>query len=392
MKHALRITSLSVFLIIVASCSNTSSHRFSKKINNAGVEVCTSSGGPKYADPLYTLEETLSLGGEAPEPKLFQPFGVLVDDERYLYFIDEQRIKKFSPHGEFVSYIGRIGQGPGEITNPRLAVILGDTLYADQFQWSGSRKYELFKTDGTYIDRIVHPRLKVEPAPGQRKYTAGPLGPFSFLFYVETPLEPGFGGPAEWSYGIADRQGNVLTMLEVDIEPFTSWIRKENGGTVAPYTVGAESYIFDSIYILSGVGARIDQFTLNGELKRILHLQFEREPVDDEDIAGVLKSLTRPGVPAILDAGDFPEYKPVACSVIEDDQGRLWVKKGADYYSGRKGAASYMIFSQAGEYLADQVFPCDVSVIKGGKAYGFTATQDDEIIFKCFSLIGSGKE
>lgn len=387
MKISKHMTMLMIMILILASCSNSPKHTFTKEINENNIEICTNSGGPKFIKSLYTIEETLSLGGEEPEPKLFQPYGVLVDDQGFLFFIDEYRIKKFSPQGDFISLISQPGQGPGEITNPRLEAIIGDTLYVDQFVWSGRRKYELFNTDGKYIERIFHPRLKVEQKQGRRKYTLGPIGPSKFLFYTQNPIETGNFTVDLCKYGIADRDGNIIKMLDLQIEPFSSWIKKENGSTIAPFIVGAEAFLSRNIYILSGIGEKIHQFSLEGELQRVTHLNLPQEPVTAADIAQVLKSRERPGLPTMLESTDFPEKKPIACSIIEDDEGHIWVKKGADYYSALKESATYMLFSAEGEYLADQTFPCDVSIIKKGMVYGFTKTENDLMIFKRFILI-----
>ena len=89
MKISKHMTMLMIMILISASCSNSPKHTFTKKINENNIEICMNSGGPKFIKSLYTIEETLSLGGEEPEPKLFQPYGVLVDDEGFLFFIDE---------------------------------------------------------------------------------------------------------------------------------------------------------------------------------------------------------------------------------------------------------------------------------------------------------------
>ncbi len=191
MKIAQCISILILTVFIVLSCSTSPSHTFTKEIDENNIEICTNSGEPKFTESLYTIEESLSLGGEEPEPKLFQPYGVLVDDEGSLFFVDEGRIKKFSSKGEFISFISQPGQGPGEVTHPKLEAIIGDTLYVAQSMWSGRRKYELYHTDGRHIERVMHPKLKIEKKPGGRKYTVGPIGSFKFLFYTQVPIETG---------------------------------------------------------------------------------------------------------------------------------------------------------------------------------------------------------
>ena len=72
-------------LFVLISCSKKGAHEFTTSIGDDGVEICVNSGGPKYAEPLYDIEETLSLGGEEPEPKLYQPFNFLIGDDSTIY-------------------------------------------------------------------------------------------------------------------------------------------------------------------------------------------------------------------------------------------------------------------------------------------------------------------
>ena len=53
-----------IMLFVFIACSKEGAHKFITSINEEGVEICVNSGGPKYSEPLYDIEETLSLGGE----------------------------------------------------------------------------------------------------------------------------------------------------------------------------------------------------------------------------------------------------------------------------------------------------------------------------------------
>ena len=98
-----------LYVLALVFCAPKKHHQFTRTIEN-DIDICTNSIGPKYTEPLYEIEELLSLGGEEPEPKLYQPFGdCLVDDEGNIFFSDEDRIKKFDSDGNFLQFIGRPG-------------------------------------------------------------------------------------------------------------------------------------------------------------------------------------------------------------------------------------------------------------------------------------------
>ncbi len=163
MKNYYFILHILLYLSVLnISCSRESSHSFSKKVRNDGVEICVNKKTPLYDTPIYDIRETLSLGGESHVPKLYQSYNFFVDNDGCLYFTDEKRVKKFDSEGNFLFLIGDRGDGPGEIKNPRLITIIDNILFVGESSWRGNRKYELFKLDGKFIRRMYAPTIKMK--------------------------------------------------------------------------------------------------------------------------------------------------------------------------------------------------------------------------------------
>ena len=74
--------------------------------------------------------------------------------------------------------------------------------------------------------------------------------------------------------------------------------------------------------------------------------------------------------------------------IIVDDEHRLWLKKGSDYYGNPEGTITYMLISAEGEYLTDQTFPCEIEVVRNGMAYGYVIHDDGVRVLKRFRLVG----
>jgi len=104
-----------------------STHRFDVETID-GVEVAITRGGPRFTEPLFTLEEQLTLVQEMSDEEslLYRPRGFArgADGNYYVADSGNGRIAVFSDTGRFLRAIGREGQGPGEFSDS--IVLQGD--------------------------------------------------------------------------------------------------------------------------------------------------------------------------------------------------------------------------------------------------------------------------
>ena len=131
------------FLVVFLFASFAFSQNFIVETRDDGVKICINKNGPSSDKQLYRFKETLSLGGEEPSPKLYMPSQCLVDGIGIMYVVDEKMIKKIDPNGNDIVFISKVGNGPGELRNPRLICIYNDTLITHDFS---SKYFELFYT------------------------------------------------------------------------------------------------------------------------------------------------------------------------------------------------------------------------------------------------------
>ncbi|MCH8286734.1 hypothetical protein IIB79_09450 [candidate division KSB1 bacterium] len=383
-----------LFVMLSFNCSSTETDPFIDSMLAKGIDAKLVSAYPESGSPLFSFEEVLSLGGDVPNPQLFQPVErCLVDDEGNIYFNDERRVKKFSPEGNFLHYLGDIGEGPGEILWPVLVSIVNDLVYLGDRQ--SFENFEVFSTDGEYMERMKYKEVKNELMPKKRYTSILYLGNDKFLFegnQYET-REDGFLF-RDRNYGFADREGIILKNLDINMEPIITEFFNGNLGMQRPLTPEKCPVIFrDNLYMLSRNGKDIYIFNRAGDLLKVFRLNTLEQVTSQEDIDEIYERTRRssdPGLISILDLVGIPETKPAVCDIIVDDNDLIWLRRGDTFRNYntaiRDEKFTYVILTQDGEYLGDQVLPVKLSTVKGGYAYGFLKTEDGFSVFKKYRL------
>jgi len=108
---------------------------------------------PWYGEFNFVLEEEKFIKeSEDDERYMFkQIWDFVIDSRGFAYLLDERRIIKFNPRGEFMAIIGRIGKGPGEFMAPyKLSLDEKDNLYVKDQRAS----VVVFNHDGAFKEVI----------------------------------------------------------------------------------------------------------------------------------------------------------------------------------------------------------------------------------------------
>jgi sugar lactone lactonase YvrE len=114
-------------------------------------------GGIWGSDPKVELRLVRTIGDIDVEDENLafrSPNDIVLDSTGNMYILDagNSRIQKLSPEGNFISSIGRKGQGPGEFNYPRSVEI--DAKYNLYVFDAGNRRIQIFTSDGDVLKTI----------------------------------------------------------------------------------------------------------------------------------------------------------------------------------------------------------------------------------------------
>lgn len=155
------LSSLMSFLLLLSIGCNREvtdrRHRFRVTIEN-GIEIATTTGGPKFDGELFRYEHILTLkeDPENDESLLSHPL-VFTRDETGMYYVldtSQRRIAVFDNSGRFVRSIGRRGHGPGEFATSALQYVRNGVISILDWQLS---RVTRFSTGGQLIDIVQKP-------------------------------------------------------------------------------------------------------------------------------------------------------------------------------------------------------------------------------------------
>lgn len=393
MKRFAVVIPVAMSLFLLIQCSEKVDDPFIVSMIERGVDAKLVSGIPETDEQLYRIEEVLSIGGEEPVPALFMPNEVLVDNSEYLYFTDEDRIKKFSPDGKFIKMIGDKGQGPGEIDYPKFEGIFDEMLVIGQYMYTGGGglRSEAFNLNGDPVKRIHHPLIKEGLFPKARNNYVNYIDDNKFLFYSSLRETTTDGLVySDLKYGFVDGEGKVIKELLFEIEPIHTAYQFANSGMSRPLTMSRCSVHLtdDKLYLLSTTGKDIYIYDKNGEILRIFRLDMIAPDVKQEEKDIVMERYKRNPLPEMSNDVSVPDKKPAVYDIFVDDKSQIWLTKGDTYdYNLLKKDYTYIIISEAGKYVGTQSFPFKMSCVKNNHAYGILTTEEGFRIFKKYKFI-----
>ena len=122
-----------------------------------GITVVKNPKEPMYGEDIFMLEEELSIGvAEGAEEYMFLDAREVAVDNRERIFVSDRRgfhIKVFDKFGNYITTIGRKGQGPGEFSQisniqitPRNELMVYERM---------GFKLTFFSLDGDYIRTVL---------------------------------------------------------------------------------------------------------------------------------------------------------------------------------------------------------------------------------------------
>jgi NHL repeat len=345
------------------------------------------------------VEEVRVSDKDLPENALFQnPRGVAVDGSGNVYVsdFDANHIKVFGPDGKFRTTIGRLGQGPGDLSGPSSIEISGERIIV----WEArNRRFSILDMKGGMI-RTAKP---IHGGWGEiLKLRALPDGRLAAFIEKGLPEQEQVRLPSESDY--------VVAMLSADLEPTGTfyeqnvlnrrWTRHpETQGLIQivfPYHPRVEADISPLGTAAIGLNRayEIGLYDLGkgAGKERVATLVRPYAPIklEERDKQAhfsryrmvVYVNGTKTVVPKppdyIVKGTDFPEALPPYRGMIFDGRGRLWVHV---FTPGRENNV-FDIFGAKGEFLGRIAVEGAGATIDGTFTSGFEKSFAGDYLWK----------
>jgi len=363
-------------LILTISCSqkNTKWKGTIEKID--GVTIIKNPKEPIYGEPVFDLEEDLSIGNEDDENYLFYKIGdIEVDSEGNIFVLDcgNHRIQKYDKKGNFLRTIGKKGQGPGEFNAPLKLQLDNET--GNIFVNDRLRTLVIFEEEGNYIDKDIH------------------LGENLHDFYLDS--DKGIWG----KFSTASHHFIKKVNFKGKVEKFFAEIpfiiaRIPLTQTTDRRTAYRMGYFFNHGYEYDLFISKVDDHTfLYGHSKEyelivvdktgdvLFKIRKSESPQEittsekERSADRIRMEVSRPGITVPELTLKFPKHKPFFFSLVTDGQGRIYVTRNL-IELGVSRNNEYDVFSKDGLYLYRAYMNYYPYVIKDGCIY--TCLSDEE--------------
>ncbi len=401
-------------LLLISACSNSldeGGRHFFNKIEEDGIIVAETRGGPKFDGELFTYEPILTLQqDETIEESLLaaSTFAIRTGSGQYAVLDDarfEKRIVLYDENGRFLRTFGRMGNGPGEFLTMVFQRFTREVIHI--YDWN-QRRLVLFNLDGTLLESIQPPFSFTGIASNIYKTEEGQLIVIQLDFVARESTRPRFS--------VYDSKGTVMAEYEGPEVKTGEMMQQSRGFMLPTYIPYAPTPMITyrpdrGVLVNPGIEPELQWYNLQGELIeriRVLDLDlsttgddYERlKTVWDERLENVPEEVRADYLRLGEKMAEFiPDHKPPWSYVAVDDAGYYWLRVQDKVDIGGEFQFSFHILSPDGEYLGvtktppyqwrtmniqQLIFPIAVS-----QATFIGRTQDEEtgeIVFQVYRI------
>ena len=315
---------------------------------------------------LYEKVVQIRADPDTEDSMLFRPFSFTRGPGGNYYVADwgNHRIAVFDAEGNYLRAIGREGEGPGELMNPRLVAIKDDVITIAG-NWTSR-----FTLDGEFIDELR------SPVPSVDRTRAGLLVSYSF--------PQGDDGTGTYMLGMAARvqtaDGEETARLETD-QVARSRIGPDGTRHDFHYSAWPSLHYFahtDEVLMVPGTTPELRWFALDGTETRRARIEAAPSALTAADRVRVLDHYDAL-IQAALDAGgddlaeqlrsrkrqvEFADPKAFWMMPFVQPDGWLWLRYPAPDIGIRVSGSppveqpqAFRIVDERGEYLGDTAWP-----------------------------------
>jgi hypothetical protein len=388
---------LALSFLILAGCAPRQDASVSTSVrDSAGITIVENSGEMPTDGGGWGLspDPVLSVGTFQGDSlyALFQVQGAgrLEEGGIVLANAGSGEIRFYSAEGEFVTAMGRKGEGPGEFQSPVLVgVLTGDTLVVVDSQL---RRLSLIHPGEGTVESV---RISDDLGGGgfpQGMFADGSIvmgGGFYWSSDGGVQLSSGFSRRPT-GYRSADRQGELVSDFgEFPGSEFYMQVQSQSGGAISmrarliPFGKYAMQAVGpDFLYYGSGDSWEVKAFDPGGVLRRIYRMAVDPRPIQAADVESVIQEeiaetgdpARAPEIRAGFEEMPLPETMPAFAGLDVDAQGFLWVER---YRGPGDEGPEYEILDPEGQWVGRISLPQEVEILEIGTDYLLVLQRDE---------------
>jgi hypothetical protein len=419
MRYLRDLFCLLVPTILLACTSDPirSEHTF-EIVDEGGIPIALSRGGPKYGAELFRYEFVTELReDEREESILAGPRTPFIDEEGHIYMPDgvrsAARIAVFDANGRYECTIGHFGEGPGEFRHAEIQSVADGHL--DVFD-STQRRLTRFRTDGSCDTVITIPPSMVRMNVRFFQISTDER----FVLISDTSNLRSEREILRMTATVYSAEWDPLSVVASEpvvgsrIITSTSGNQHYTGPADAPFLPKPQIVFSDrcEIVVTTGQEPILDIYGLDGRHTRRIRIDLPAEPVTAEietrykkEQETWIRSLPRDRQVSArkrLEDTEFPDEKAYWGEVFlgglqVDEYGFIWIRIPEYRQEAGKdeGVIQYMVIGPTGEYLGITTLPLhNRGGTKFSRGYVITFLFDpdtDERLIRIYRMIPAVK-
>ncbi|MFC1559349.1 6-bladed beta-propeller [Gemmatimonadota bacterium] len=360
--------------LLACSSANIETGDYSFQISTVdGVIIAETKNGPKYSDPLFSLEEVARIQEDVSneDTLLAQPRWMGIDEEGMIYVFDgvysrhESRLIVYHPDGTFSHVIGRGGRGPGEYMYPKLVSTREGTVTIFE---PSLRRLSQFSRTGTFQRLFTS-------TPGDALPDVAYLDDHDKQIIIYSTRTDRWSSQQAVTYSI---DGVELGLIESPRVPRHDGMRFREGLWNTPSQFCGRAMMgyspLHGIMYTDGNEAAVKWYDLSGELKKVFDFGMASGPVSESDrelADSYFRNLWLDGNPlgadlynAWIKEDNFPKFRAFWNDFSIDEYGYLWLEDPSSQFSATE--RFLRVVSPEGEYLGNCTLPQGEGKISNG--------------------------
>lgn len=322
--------------------------------------------------------------GEEDEVLIGRISGVEVDDEGRVYIVDGSRmtIHVFDEDGNYLTSLGRSGQGPGEFSAMQLKTPVfrdGTQLYVYD---SGLRRmniysFESLSSSGTIVfnqESLTHVDIQLgfPPYPVSIRRDGNFVIAFQEGYFHQSP---GRVDSNRTMYYLMDESGQILHSKGV---LFTTYVKplveiRQNFSSPHYFSRRTLMDISDDDHIYSAWSEEflVEKYDPEGNYIQAFYYPYTNREVSRQDVN---ERISDRFSESLRNSDSLPDTWPALYALFVDDENRIWVSTNSD----NEDLRNWWILSDKGELLGHIEYPSgettylgevQIQIVKDGYLY-----------------------